>query len=109
MIVDEWIEVEASSRNSAKKRKITESLDKVSAQDSVIISELSRLGQSIKAVLQIIEELIQVKRCKLILIKQNLHLNPNNQHDMTNNVLLTIFLTVAELERDFISEKPKMY
>ena len=107
MIVDEWIEVEVSSRKSAEKRKITELLDKVSAQDTVIVSELSRLGRSIKEVLQIIEELIQVKRCKLILIKQNLHLDPRNQHDMTNKVLLTIFSMVAELERDFISERTK--
>lgn len=107
MIVDEWIEVEVSSRKSAEKRKITELLDKVSAQDTVIVSELSRLGRSIKEVLQIIEELIQVKRCKLILIKQNLHLDPSNQHDMTNKVLLTIFSMVAELERDFISERTK--
>jgi DNA invertase Pin-like site-specific DNA recombinase len=107
MIVDEWIEVEVSSRKSAEKRKITELLDKVSAQDTVIVSELSRLGRSIKEVLQIIEELIQVKGCKLILIKQNLHLDPSNQHDMTNKVLLTIFSMVAELERDFISERTK--
>lgn len=107
MIVDEWIEVEVSSRKSAEKRKITELMDKVSAQDTVIVSELSRLGRSIKEVLQIIEELIQVKRCKLILIKQNLHLDPSNQHDMTNKVLLTIFSMVAELERDFISERTK--
>ena len=107
MIVDEWIEVEVSSRKSAEKRKITELLDKVSAQDTVIVSELSRLGRSIKEVLQIIEELIQVKKCKLILIKQNLHLDPNNQHDMTNKILLTIFSMVAELERDFISERTK--
>ena len=107
MIDDEWIEVEVSSRKSAEKRKITELLDKVSAQDTVIVSELSRLGRSIKEVLQIIEELIQVKGCKLILIKQNLHLDPGNQHDMTNKVLLTIFSMVAELERDFISERTK--
>lgn len=107
MIVDKWIEVEVSSRKSAEKRKITELLDKVSAQDTVIVSELSRLGRSIKEVLQIIEELIQVKGCKLILIKQNLHLDPSNQHDMTNKVLLTIFSMVAELERDFISERTK--
>lgn len=107
MIVDEWIEVEVSSRKSAEKRKITELLDKVSAQDTVIVSELSRLGRSIKEVLQIIEELIQMKGCKLILIKQNLHLDSSNQYDMTNKVLLTIFSMVAELERDFISERTK--
>ena len=99
--------MEVFSRKSAEKRKITELLDKVSAQDTVIVSELSRLGRSIKEVLQVIEELIQVKGCKLILIKQNFHLDPSNQHDMTNKVSLTLFLMVAELERDFISERTK--
>lgn len=107
MIVDEWIEVEVSSRKSVEKRRITELLDKVAPQDTIIVSELSRLGRSIKEVLQIIEELIQIKKCKIILIKQNLHLDPSNQHDMTNKVLLTIFSMIAELERDFISERTK--
>lgn len=107
MIVDEWIQVEASSRKSAEKRMINALLDKVSPQDTVIVSELSRLGRSIKEVLQIIEELIDTKKCKLILIKQNLHLDPTNQHDMTNKILLTIFSMIAELERDFISERTK--
>lgn len=107
MIVDEWIQAEASSRKSAEKRMINALLDKVSPQDTVIVSELSRLGRSIKEVLQIIEELIDTKKCKLILIKQNLHLDPTNQHDMTNKILLTIFSMIAELERDFISERTK--
>lgn len=107
MIVDEWIQVEASSRKSAEKRMINALLDKVSPHDTVIVSELSRLGRSIKEVLQIIEELIDTKKCKLILIKQNLHLDPTNQHDMTNKILLTIFSMIAELERDFISERTK--
>ena len=107
MIVDEWIQVEMSSRKSVEKRRITELLDKVSENDIVIVSELSRLGRSIKEVLQIIEELIQTKKCKLVLIKQNLHLDPGNRQDMTNKVLLTIFSMVAELERDFISERTK--
>ena len=82
-------------------------ITKVSAQDTVIVSELSRLGRSIKEVLQIIEELIQVKGCKLILIKQNLHLDPGNQHDMTNKVLLTIFSMVAELKEILFQKEPK--
>lgn len=107
VIVDEWIEVEMSSRKSVEKRRITELLDKVETGDTVIVSELSRLGRSIKEVLLIIEELIQVKKCKLVLIKQNLQLDPTNQNDMTNKILLTIFSMVAELERDFISERTK--
>jgi DNA invertase Pin-like site-specific DNA recombinase len=107
MQIDEWIEVEVSSRKTARQRKITELLEKVSAQDVVIVSELSRLGRSIREVLHLIEELINEKKCRLILVKQGLDLDPNNAGDMTNKILLTIFSMMAELERDFVSERTK--
>ena len=107
MLIDEWIQVEISSRKSIEKRRITELLDKVETGDVVIVSEISRVGRSIKEVLQIIEELIQVKKCRLVLVKQGLDLDPTNKNDMTNKILLTIFTMMAELERDFISERTK--
>ena len=107
LIVDEWIEVEMSSRKSVEKRRITELLHKVSSNDTVIVSELSRLGRSIKEVLNLIEELIQEKGCRLILVKQSLDINPHNHRDMTTKILLTVFSMMAELERDFVSERTK--
>jgi DNA invertase Pin-like site-specific DNA recombinase len=107
MIIDEWIQVEISSRKSVEKRRITELLDKVETGYVVIVSEISRVGRSIKEVLQIIEELIQIKKCRLVLVKQGLDLDPTNQNDITNKILLTIFTMMAELERDFISERTK--
>ena len=73
----------------------------------MIVSELSRVGRSIKEVFEIIEESIKVKQCRLILVKQGLDLDPSNKNDMTNKILLTIFSMMAELERDFISERTK--
>ena len=107
MVIDEWIQVEISSRKSVEKRRITELLDKVETGDTVIVSEISRVGRSIKEVLQIIEELIQVKKCRLVLVKQGLDLDPTNKNDMTNKILLTIFTMMTELELDFISERTK--
>ena len=68
---------------------------------------VQRVSRSIKEVFEIIEELIKVKQCQLILVKQGLDLNPSNKNDMTNKILLTIFSMMAELERDFISERTK--
>ena len=73
----------------------------------MIVSELFRVGRSIKEVFEIIEELIKVKQCRLILVKQGLDLDPSNKNDMTNKILLTIFSMMTELERDFISERTK--
>lgn len=107
MLIDKWIEVEMSSRKTADKRKITELLSQVVENDVVIVSELSRLGRSIQEVLQIIKSLMEEKKCRLILVKQNMDLNPHNVLDMSNKILITIFSMLAELERDFISFRTK--
>ena len=107
MLIDKWIEVEMSSRKTADKRKITELLSQVVENDVVIVSELSRLGRSIQEVLQIIKSLMEEKKCRLILVKQNMDLNPQNVLDMSNKILITIFSMLAELERDFISFRTK--
>lgn len=107
LIVDEWIELEMSSRKSTKLRRIDELLNKLQSNDTIIASELSRLGRSIKETLNIIEIIVKEKGARLILIKQNLDINPNNTHNLTNKVLITVFSMLAELERDFISERTK--
>lgn len=107
LIVDEWIELEMSSRKSTAERRIDELLAKLSLNDIVIVSELSRLGRSIKETLNIIETILQEKQARLILIKQNLDLNPKDKNNITNKILITVFSMTAELERDFISERTK--
>ena len=107
LMVDEWIEIEMSSRKSTAMRRIDELLDKSLPNDVIIVSELSRLGRSIKETLNTIETIIQEKQTRLILIKQNLDLNPGEKHNVTNKILITVFSMLAELERDFISERTK--
>ena len=107
IMVDEWIEIEMSSRKSTEMRRIDELLGKLSPEDTVISSELSRLGRSIKETLNTIETIVHDKKSRLILIKQNLDLNPNVKNNVANKVLITIFSMLAELERDFISERTK--
>jgi DNA invertase Pin-like site-specific DNA recombinase len=96
-----------SSRKSTAHRRIDELLNKLQPQDTVIASELSRLGRSIKETLNTIENIVHEKQARLILIKQTIDMNPNNNNNLTNKVLITIFSMLAELERDFISERTK--
>ena len=107
VIIDEWIEIEMSSRKSTAQRRIDELLDRLLPGDIVIASELSRLGRSIKETLNTIEILIKKKQSRLILIKQGIDLNPKDTANVANKVLITIFSMMAELERDFISERTK--
>lgn len=107
LMVDEWIAVEMSSRKSMEARRIDELFNKLQPHDIVIVSELSRIGRSIKETLNTIDILIHQKQTRLILIKQNLDMNPHNKNSLTNKVLITVFSMIAELERDFISERTK--
>jgi len=106
-MVDEWIELEMSSRKSTAQRRIDELLAKLNPDDIVITSELSRLGRSIRETLNTIETILNEKQTRLILIKQNVDINPRDKNNVTNKVLITVFSMLAELERDFISERTK--
>jgi len=104
MKVDEFIEVEMSSRKDLLKRRISELLDKVGDGDVVIIAELSRIGRSIVEVINIVNELVK-KKVRLIAIKQNLDIRDNG--DMQTKIMITMFSLFAEIERDLISQRTK--
>lgn len=102
--IDDFIEVEISSRKDKKQRRITELLEKLESGDILIVSELSRLGRSTSEVIDIVNEII-AKEIKFIAIKQGL--NISGQHDMQSKVMVTMFSLFAELERDIISARTK--
>jgi DNA invertase Pin-like site-specific DNA recombinase len=107
MPVNEWIESEMSSRKSTALRGIDGLLSGLSPDDVIIASELSRLGRSIKETLNTIETVVKEKRARLILVKQNLDINPHTVNNVADKVLITVFSMLAELERDFISERTR--
>jgi len=104
MRIDEFIEVEISSRKDLLKRRISELLDKVGDGDVVIVAELSRIGRSIVEVINIVNELVK-KKVRLIAIKQNLDIRDNG--DMQTKIMITMFSLFAEIERDLISQRTK--
>jgi len=101
--VDDFIEMTISSRKNSKERRIDEMLSVLNDADTLIVTELSRLGRSTAEVIGLINELIK-KQVRVIAIKQNLDMK---QHDMTSKVMITLFSLFAELERDLISLRTK--
>ena len=99
--IDDFIEVEMSSRKTIKERKI-HLLQQLNEGDTVIASELSRFGRSVSELLILVKELTD-KKINLIFVKQNMKLNSTNTNDIANKVLLNTFALLAELERDMIS------
>lgn len=69
--VDEFIEITVSSRKTSKQRRIDELLEKLGDFDTLIVTELSRLGRSTSEVIALVNELIQ-RSVRVIVIKQNL-------------------------------------
>jgi DNA invertase Pin-like site-specific DNA recombinase len=85
--IDGFIEMTISSRKTTKERRIDEMLQKFNGADTLVVTELSRLGRSTGEVIGLINELIQ-KQVRVIAIKQNLDIK---QHDMTSKVMITLF------------------
>lgn len=102
--VDEFVEIAISSRKTTKQRRIDELMGNIHTADTLIISELSRLGRSTAEVIGLINELV-TRQIRTIVIKQGLDIKQN--HDLQSKVTITFFSLFAELERDLISLRTK--
>jgi DNA invertase Pin-like site-specific DNA recombinase len=56
--VDDFLEIEISSRKTQKERRIEELLSRLSTGDTLIVSELSRLGRSTTEVIDLVNGLV---------------------------------------------------
>ncbi|WNE40218.1 MAG: hypothetical protein GBAus27B_000285 [Mycoplasmataceae bacterium] len=95
-----------SSSRTLAERKILDIFHYLQNGDSLIISELSRLGRSTMEVLSLVNQFIE-KGITLIIIKENLTLNKHNRDNITNDVLLTIFAMLGKLEKSLIKQRTK--
>ena len=102
--IDNFIEVEMSSRKSLDKRKIDILINDLRDGDQIIVSEMSRIGRSTGEVLNIVNDLISMG-VEIHILKQNMRLTDNG--DMQSKVMVTMFSLFAELERDLISQRTK--
>jgi DNA invertase Pin-like site-specific DNA recombinase len=101
--IDEFVEITISSRKTSKQRRIDELLEKLVDSDTLVVTELSRLGRSTSEVVTLVNELLQ-RNIRVIVIKQNLDIA---QHDMSSKIIVTLFSLFAELERDLVSLRTK--
>ncbi len=103
--IDEFIEVTMSSRHSSRQRRIEELQERLQPGDSLLVTELSRLGRSTGEVIILINQLVAYGVI-IQIIKQNLRLDEGLQ-DITTKVMVTLLALFAEIERDFISLRTK--
>ncbi|HOL44319.1 MAG TPA: recombinase family protein [Methanothrix sp.] len=105
-VVDHIISSTMSSRASRKKRRIEELMSMLAPGDTLIISELSRLGRSVPEVINLVNTLSK-NNIRLIAIKENIDIRGEHDNSTTSKVMVTMFSLLAELERDLISQRTK--
>jgi DNA invertase Pin-like site-specific DNA recombinase len=102
LIIDEFVEVEVSSRQDTEARRIDELQDTLQKGDTLFVAELSRLGREMLQVLNIINDFSE-KGVKLTFVRQP-ELSTTGSH---GKLLLAIYSYFAEAEREFISMRVK--
>ncbi len=102
LLIDEFIEVEISSRRNQDERRITELISKLQDGDLLLVAELSRLGRNMLETLNLIHALTQ-KGVKIVFIRQPELSTTGSQTPL----LLAIYSYFAETEREFISIRTK--
>ncbi len=102
MKVEGWIEETISGTKNYSKRQLGKLLKKVTKGDTIICSELSRLGRNLFMIMEILN-ICMTKECKVWTIKDNYRLG----EDIQSKVLAFAFGLSAEIERNLISQRTK--
>jgi len=103
MKIDDYIELTISSRKTQKQRRIDELVNRLNPNDTLIVTELSRLGRSTAEVIGLINAMVE-QNVRVIILKQNMDIQ---QQDMNSKIIITLFSLFGELERDLVSSRTK--
>jgi len=103
IMIDNFIEVEISSRKEQKARLIEQIFDTLKSGDTLIATELSRLGRNMLEILNLIDRFNQ-SNIKLIFVNQP---ELSTANTALSKLLLSIYGYFAETEREIISERTK--
>jgi DNA invertase Pin-like site-specific DNA recombinase len=98
----EWVEEKVSGVKDWKKRKFGEVFNTLKKGDSIVVSELSRLGRSTLQILEIMQ-LAKERGIAVHAVKGSWSLNGT----MESKIVLTMLAMISEIERDLISERTK--
>jgi DNA invertase Pin-like site-specific DNA recombinase len=104
MAVDEFLEVQASSRRSVKVRHLDVLLSSLAPGDVLIVSELSRLGRSVGEIITLVDTLVY-QQVQVFALKEGLRLT--GAPDLQSRVIVTLFSLFAEIERELLSLRTK--
>jgi DNA invertase Pin-like site-specific DNA recombinase len=99
--ITDFIAINMSSRRSQHDRRLDELLARLNPGDTLLVTELSRLGRSTGQVISLIDDLL-AGDVRIVVIKQNLTLDCHRD-DMQSLTMVTMLSLFAEMERMMIS------
>jgi DNA invertase Pin-like site-specific DNA recombinase len=102
--IDNFMEITVSSRKSTKERKINLLLEQLASGDTLIVSELSRMGRSVAEIITTIDTLVQ-REIRLLSVKEGIRLDEDQS--LQSKVMVTMFSLFAEIERELISMRTR--
>lgn len=100
--VDIWVEETVSGTRLAKDRKLGALLKKIKKGDTLVVSEISRLGRRLMEVMSILNACM-LKNIILLTVKEKYELGNNIQ----SQILAFAFSLSAQIERDLISQRTR--
>jgi DNA invertase Pin-like site-specific DNA recombinase len=97
-----FVEEKVSGKVPWRKRKIGDVLESLQAHDTIIVSELSRLGRSMLECMEILAIATQ-KGISIYAVKGKWRLD----HSIQSKIMAMAFSMAAEIEHDLISQRTK--
>lgn len=102
IIIQEWVEETISGAKKLEERQLKSLLEKMIKGDTLIVSEISRLGRNLMQVMSILHVCME-KDIHVFTIKERYELGNN----INSKVLAFAFGLSAEIERTLISQRTK--
>ena len=98
----EFIAETTSGKTPIEERKLQQVIDSMVKGDTLIVSELSRLGRNMVEVMFVLDQLIK-KGCRVHAVKGGYRLDQS----LSSKILSMVLLMAAKIERELISQRTK--
>lgn len=104
IMIDEFLEIELTSKSKREDRKVTELINKLEKGNKLLVTELSRLGRDMMEILNTVTDITQKGILTTFINQPQLSTTGNK---LADNILLAVWSAMAESERDEISNRTK--
>lgn len=100
--IDQWVSETVSGTLSITQRKLGTLLRKMKKGDTLIVTEISRLGRNLMSIMEILNKCMN-KQTHVLTVKEKYELGNN----INSQILAFAFGISAQIERDLISQRTK--